>query len=243
MRYERRGPDVASAAPWSRKRRRALAAALTALVALAGVVAGVLVVNGPHKVVVVDALAKPYLAASALIQSLGAPTPVGVSSAAWALSGDRLLHASTAPRLAMSERRWLDSEGRLIPLTAREVASITTSQRLLAASVMTGTLLTSTERQLRSIVQEELGPRPHISSPGGASVATWYSMSEHGDTASVDAAVYTWEQQDTWVDTSAGVKVVTSINQAEVEGRATLKFVGGAWKVETLDQAPYQEAT
>src|ERR1019366_8514203 len=194
MRYERRGPDIGSAAPWSRKRRQVLTVVAIALIALGGILTGILVAKGPQKVVVIDALARPYLAANALIQSLGAPSPAGISSVTWAFAGDGLVHASSVPILAISERRWLDSKGQLIPLTPREGASITTAQRSLAASVMTGTLLASTEQQLRSIVQGEFGSRPHISSPGGASIATWYSMTEHGDTASVDAAVYTWEQ-------------------------------------------------
>lgn len=243
MRYERSGPESGSSVPWSRQRRRVFMVVAAVVIALGGVLAGVVISNGSKKVVVIGALAKPYLEANALIQSLGAPAPLSMPSTTWPLAGDALRHASASPALLHPERRWVDSNGKLIALTPSEGASILASQRLLAASVMTGTLLADTQQQLGSIVHGEFGPHPHISSPGGASIAAWYSMTAHGDTASVDAAVYTWEQQDSWVATQSGVKLVTSINQAEVEGKATLRRVGGVWKVETLAQAPYQEAT
>lgn len=218
-------------------------AASVVLLGAGGIVTGVLVAKGPHKVVVISELARPYLAANVLIQSLGSPAPSGTTSEQWALAGDPLLGGSTTPRLKLSERSWLDSSGHLVPLARADAAAITAAQRVLAASVMTGGLLASAEQQLDAIVQAELGAHPHISSPGGASIAAWYGMSEHGSTASVDAAVYTWEQQDTLVDTPAGLRLTTSVNQAEVEGKATLRRVGGVWKVETLDQAPWQQAT
>src|SRR5665213_4345977 len=116
MRYERRGVDVASIAPRSRRQRRIFSPVAALVVALAGVFLGINVSNGPHRVVVIPGIAKPYLAANILIQNLGSPAPLGVTSSSWSIRGDVLLDATVAPHLAQPERHWMTPTGTLIPL-------------------------------------------------------------------------------------------------------------------------------
>ena len=243
MRYERRGMDVASRAPRSRRQRRIVSGVAAVVVVVAGVFFGVNVSKGPHRVVLIPGIAKPYLEANILIQNLGSPAPVGVTSTSWSIHGDELLDATSAPRLAAPERHWMTPTGTLIPLTSREAAAITSSQRELADSIMTGHLLHTTMQQLTQLVTGERRARPKISSPGGGSVLTWYSITPTGNTATVDATVEIWEQVDELVATPSGLRITSSINQAEIEGKATLVRAHGTWKVATLDQQPYQQAT
>jgi hypothetical protein len=214
------------------------------VVAVAAVVVGVNLSHGPHKVVVIDAIAKPYLAANILIQNLGSPTPQGVTSTSWAVVGDGLLGAATtSPHLAVAERKWVDASGKVVPLPRAEGAAIVANQRELAASIMTGELLSTTDHEIDQLVRNEYGSHPTISSPGGGAIVGWYSIAQHGATASVDATVNIWVQVDELVNTPSGFRVSSSINQAEIEGRATLVRSHGIWKVATLHQLPYQQAT
>jgi hypothetical protein len=244
MRYERRGIEVAEKAPRSRRHRQIVALTAVVIVAIAGIVVGFDLAKGQQPVVVIPAIAKPYLEANILIQNLGSPAPRGVTSLTWAVSGDALLAAnSTTPHLAQPEREWLGSGGAIRPLSSSEAATILSTQRQLASSIMTGHLLSLTNDQLNQLVRGELQRRPQISSPGGGSIVTWLSITPNGDTAKVDADVEIWEQVDELVTTPTGLQIRSSINQAEIEGKATMRRVHGTWKVVTLDQQPYQQAT
>lgn len=244
MRYERRGTDVSSKPPWSTRRRRITALSSAIVVAMAGVIVGVNLARGPHKVVVIEAIAKPYLAANILIQNLGSPAPQGVTSSSWAIVGDGLVGATTtSPHLAVAERKWIDASGKVVQLPRAQGAAIVANQRQLAASIMTGELLSTTEHQINQVVRAEYGSHPTISSPGGGAIVGWYSIAQNGATASVDATVNIWVQVDELVNTPSGLRISSLINQAEIEGRATLVRSHGVWKVATLNQVPYQQAT
>jgi hypothetical protein len=243
MRYERSGHVDSSKAPWSRRRRKLTLLVAVVVVAVGATVVGLIESNGHKQVVVIPSIARAYLEANTLIQSLGSPTPIGASSPAWPLQGDRLLDATSAAKLVDPEHSWVNARGQIVALSRRAGAAILASQRTLAASVMTGSLLSDTDRQLAQIVAGEMKTPPTVSSPGGASIATWYSMTQHGNQASVDATLLVWLQQDVLVHSLTGPRLETSINQAEIEGRATLVRVHGSWKVSTLNQLPWQEAT
>jgi hypothetical protein len=128
-------------------------------------------------------------------------------------------------------------------LRKAEGADLVATQHRFVSAIMTGRLQASTDQQVDGLVAAELGPRPQISSPGGASLVAWYSMTVHGNHATVDAAVETWLQVDTLEETPTGFRLTSIINQSEIEGKATLLRVNGIWKVATLDQAPWQEVT
>lgn len=243
MRYERRGIEVAQKTPRSLRQRRLMALGTVVVVAVAGAFLGLNLSKGPHRVVVIQGIAKPYLAANILIQNLGSPAPRGVTSPSWAIEGDALLGPSSSPHLALKERAWMGRSGELVPLSSSEVTTILLTQRRLANSVMTGHLLQTTNQQLGQLVDGEQKSRPQISSPGGGSIVTWYSITPRGDTATVDATVEIWEQVDEVVNTPSGLRIRSSINQAEIEGKATLVRTHGTWRVATLDQQPYQQAT
>ena len=243
MRYERRGMDVAPKAPRSRRQRKIMALGSVLVIAIAGVFFGLNVAHGPHRVVVIPGIAKAYLSANILIQNLGSPAPQGVTSPSWALTGDDLSDATTNPHLVQRERAWLGSSHAIIGLGSAAAAEILADQRQSANAVMTGELLKSTDTQLAQLVAGELRTRPQISSPGGGSIVSWYSISAHGNAATADATLEIWEQVDQFVDTPSGLRLKTSINQAEIEGKATLLRVGGTWKVASLYQLPYQQAT
>lgn len=243
MRYERRGPDPGADRRWSTKRRR-VAVALGAIAVLTGGTLGGLIASRPdHRVVLVPAVVTPFLEANELMENLGTPTPVGLSGASWALDGDPLARGSGPTRLEYVERAWVDSSGRPLPLSPPVAAGLVAVQDRLVRTVFTGEAATQALHDVRVLVEGETQAVPTPSPPGGARIVSWYSLTVKGTHASADALVALWEQHDSYASGTTGRRIDSSIVTDEIEAKATLVRVEGTWRVASLDELPWQEAT
>jgi len=230
--------------------RRAAAGALAALVA-ATVVGVVLGSDGQGAPVARDApvaraLEAVVVRALALEQNLGAPAPPGVADPAWALRGVASVGPAGSPHLARPGRPWVRPDGTVAFLGAAQAASILAAQTRELRALSAGGLRSELLGELRSIVSGERHSTATLSSPGGARPVRWFSVTVDGARATVDGYVDTWDERTTVRRSRAGAGtwVASShVEVAEVEALATLERSGGVWRVDSLAQKPYQQAT
>lgn len=186
-----------------------------------------------------------FLAANALLQNLGAPAPVGVTSSDWPThSFARRERDGKALGVAVQEHRWLDASGHPQALSAQAAGALIQEQSRLAQSLFVGASYREVSGQLASLVQAERASPPTPSSPGGVQVLQWLSLKLEARTAKAEALLEEWDQRDSFALSASGRSVlVSSLDTGEVDATATLVELNGHWLVSSLNKAPWQEAT
>ncbi len=184
--------------------------------------------------------------AEVFLVNLGAPRPVGVSSSTWSDPGDPLrLGAGGQKRLRYPERSWMSPSGHVIELTGAEAAAIASTGRRVASTLFTGALLAEQDRELATVIAGERGGSPTISSPGGARILRWLSVTGDDREAQAEAVVESWDLEDTFTPTATGAPgpISSTIGISEIDARAKLVRTATGWRLVALDQLPQQQPT
>ncbi|MDA8292466.1 MAG: hypothetical protein M0Z33_12425, partial [Actinomycetota bacterium] len=164
----------------------------------------------------------------------------------WALAGVGARGPVAHLRLARPGRAWVRPDGAVAYLDGAEAAAILASQSREVRAVASGALRAELLRELAAIVAGERRSSAGLSSPGGARPVRWLSVTRAGGTATVDGYVATWvEQTSVRRLPGPGERHVASesVSYAEVEALASLASSGGTWRVVSLAEKPYQQAT
>ncbi|HVC24533.1 MAG TPA: hypothetical protein VND23_02140 [Acidimicrobiales bacterium] len=247
VRYERSaaGPEASPAS--ARRTRWAIAAGLSFLVV--ATIGGVLVASAGPGTVVAGSTRRARLLEAVVLrsvileQNLGAPAPPGVTGGTWALRGIALRGPVTSPRLAVPARSWVRPDGRIALLGPAQAERIVREQSTEVGEVASGELRTELLGQLRSIVAGERRSASALSSPGGARVVRWFSATLDGSHATVDGYIDTWDERDAVTGRPGSLTETRSIVVGEIEVLANLVRSHAVWRVGTLAQKPYQQAT
>lgn len=246
MRYERASPAGGGRA--TSGVRRAIAAAVALLVA--ATVAGVVVgsrgggTGVPPQSGRARALEREVVRVMTLEENLGAPAPPGLTSRRWALEGDAMRGTPSSPALVRPGRAWVRPDGSVALLGAGEAAAILRSQSSEVRAVTAGALRAELLGELAGLVAGERRPGGPLSSPGGARAVTWLSVTLDGGRATADGYVDTWDARTTVrALPGGGHAATTAVVFAEVEAVAGLVRSAAGWRVDSLAEKPYQQAT
>lgn len=259
MRYERSSGGASSTEQRGDWRTRRLVAAAVGVVFLgAGAVAGVVASGGSSGSVPVasrraQALERVVFETVVLEDDLGAPAPPGTGAADWALRSIPVARSGARPGGSPGGRDasvllapaypWVGGDGRVELLATSAARALVATQSADVAEVTAGELAGQLGGQLASIVAHEQHSDASLSAPGGARLVEWYSVVVHGGRATVDGVVDNWEELVTVTGSGAHRRLVASLRSAELEVLASLHSVGARWKVASLAEKPYQQAT
>jgi hypothetical protein len=232
-------------APTTRRTRIVVTSAV--LLAI-GLIVGLLVALGQSKPAVESSplakmLESRFVDANVFIENLGAPAPAGLGRH-WETTSVPLLGASSAnAHLGRAEHDWLSSSGTPEPLHASELRAILEDQRAVIEELFTGAERSDLLAQLSQVTSGEAQSPPVISSPGGARVRQFYEVSVQGHIAMVRALVDTWVQLDSIDARSGRLRLSTSVEQSRVLSSATFQKTPNGWRIASLNQVPWQQAT
>jgi hypothetical protein len=245
VRYERSSQGVESS-PRARPTRRLVVAG--SAVVLAGAALGGLLVSAspsgsrPVASATSHGLENVVLEALVVQDDLGAPTPPGVTGASWALHSLPARPRGVISSFAIPTYQWVRS-GAVQLLDRKSGAALLAADRRDVALVAAGSLRSQFDSQLASIVQGEERSSASLSAPGGARLVRWYSVAVHGDRATVDGMLENWDEQVTVTGSAGHRRLRSSIQWSEIEALASLQRTSAGWRVTSLDEKPFQQAT
>ena len=138
-----------------------------------------------------------------LIQNQSVPTPQGVTTTDWELSGDAastslpsLLSDPEAQSLSSPERNWISPSGAFLPLPSADAEAIIARQDAEASQLFTGAILGRVESAIDNLTTAEESNPDFINSPGGAAITSWGPIEITGSTATAQGTEETWKQVD-----------------------------------------------
>jgi hypothetical protein len=247
VQYERRSFfSSEKGGPFLRSRRGAISI-IVVLLAMTGAALGFTLGGSTHSTATpaqVRSIKNTFTVATQFLENVGVPMPTGVTDDDWFLKGDPIVAKSSShPHVLYPEHNWTPKNDGIVPLSSSQAKAIEAVQLPFINQFFSASYLDLVKSQLKDALKGETGSAHSPSSPGYAEITTWKSVTANGTTGRVDAVVSFWEQQDSIVNGTSALRIEPGMQIGIVESVANLVYVHGLWKITSLINSPWQQAT